>query len=578
MSGVSRLRRIAGTAGFLLSTAFFALSAEYSVSNATQFAETMSLVQPGDEIVWQDGTYDDLGSLVFEPSVQGTEALPITLRAETPGGVIFRGNTYFNLGGHYLVLSGFRFDNSDYPFSDSDTAYVIINFRAHSDLDRHAYNCRVTDCAFIAYDNPSAGGSAKWIEMYGAANRFDHNYVSGKTTRGALLVVELSDQTNQITAAHTIDSNVFADRLPGPLDNEYETVRVGTSIYSDENAHVTVEHNFFYRCSGEAEIVSNKSCENTYRNNTFVECAGSLTLRHGRGCRVEGNLFLGHGIAGSGGIRVANSDHIIVNNCMQDLAGTGYQAAFAIMYGSTNTQTNPDLLGSYGPVDNVILAHNTLVNVAEAVNYGVGKKKDRQLPPNNVTFAANIVSSTHAPLFSQEDPPTHLTNLNNIVWGASAGLAADPDLVVTNPLLAADCRGIFRPVTNSPAIGAAGTQTVLGGDLLDMDGALRPLVGRDIGADQVGSGAQPTAPLSTAEIGPGWLPLLIPAAIRITMDQTTSSISVTGTPNTRYVLETTTNLLSSWVPLMTNAADENGRLEFSDTDAAGSQQFYRTVQ
>jgi len=34
----------------------------------------------------------------------------------------------------------------------------------------------------------------------------------------------------------------------------------------------TVEQNYFYRCDGEHEVISNKSCRNLYRGNTFVEC------------------------------------------------------------------------------------------------------------------------------------------------------------------------------------------------------------------------------------------------------------------------------------------------------------------
>jgi hypothetical protein len=43
------------------------------------------------------------------------------------------------------------------------------------------------------------------------------------------------------------------------------------------------------------------------------------------------------------------------------------------------------------------------------------------------------------------------------------------------------------------------------GDLLDMDGALRPLDGRDIGADQVSVGARPIAPQTATEVGPFWM-------------------------------------------------------------------------
>ena len=554
-------------------------AAQTIVSNSTQLATALLTVQAGDEIVWKNGTYTNLGTLTFESTNNwGTEAAPITLRAETSGGVIFRGNTQIQMGGHYQVLKGFRFDNTGFPFSGSTTPSWVIQTRGHDSVDRHAYNCRVTECAIVNYDNPLSPDSSKWLEWYGATNRFDHNFVSGKRSQGALFIVELS--TSAIEAHHTIDNNVFADRTPDPAGgNEFETLRLGTSSFSDQNAHITVESNYFYRCSGEAEFVSNKSCENTYRYNMFVECAGSLCLRHGRGCLVEGNVFLGNNVLNSGGIRVVNQDHVVVNNYLQDLAGSDYQAALAIMDGTAWVTSNvsPDLSGSYVQVKNVTIAHNTIINAADPVNYGVGYGgSGRGSAPRDSTLAANIIVSTNAPLFTITHTPINITNLNNIVWGAATGLSADPELVVTNPLLlAADANGISRPDTNSPAIGAAGTEVLLSGrDMLDMDGALRPLTGRDIGADQVGLGTRPPAPVAITEAGPVWIQSSDPAAITVNPQGRTNvvgstvmlSVTATGSLPILYQwriggtnLSNTGNIegADSWALVLTNAQVAN---------------------
>jgi len=95
--------------------------------------------------------------------------------------------------------------------------------------------------------------------------------------------------------------------------------------------------------------------------------------------------------------------------------------------------------------------------------------------------------------------------LDNLVWGGATGLPANPELVASDPLLAADPEGILRPAAGSPVVDAAATQALLAGDLLDLDGALRPLTGRDIGADELFLGARPVAPLSTVEAGPLWM-------------------------------------------------------------------------
>ena len=522
--------------GFALVATFLlivpsARAADTVVSNKTQFAASLSTVVAGDAIVWKNGTYDNLSSVTFEPVNPGTDVLPITFRAETPGGVIFRGNTQLLIGGHYLVVSGFRFDNSDFPFTGTSTAGSVIQSRANSDLSRHAYNCRVTDCAIVNYDNPAATSSTKWIQWYGGTNRFDNSFISGKRTRGATFIVELNTTVSNFNAGHTIAQNVFADRPADPAAaNEFETVRVGTSEYSDQNARITVESNYFYRCSGEAEIVSNKSAENTYRYNTFIECAGSLTLRHGRGCTVEGNVFFGGNVPNSGGIRLANQDHVVVNNYMQDLAGTSYQAALAIMNGTTWTPpaATPDLSGGYVVVKDCVIAHNTIINAADPVNFGVGKGgSGRNSPPKDNTLAANLIVSSNAPLFTLTDTPVNTIYLSNMVWGAATGLPANPNIIVADPLLATDSLGVQRPSASGPAAGAAGTELLLPGDLLDMDGALRPLTGRDIGADQIGLGTSPVAPMNITNVGPTWIQSSAPPAVTTQPQGQTNAVGST---------------------------------------------------
>ncbi|HEY6167526.1 MAG TPA: polysaccharide lyase 6 family protein [Verrucomicrobiae bacterium] len=577
-AAINLVARILAVASFIAPAPV--LAADRPVTNKTQFSAVMPVVQPGDVIVWKDGIYNDQSTITFEPTNQGTALAPITLRPETPGGVTFRGNSKLAIGGHHLVVTGFRFDNSSFTFSGSNTVVSVIDFRASSTISRHAYDCRVTQCTIVNYDNPVTSDTSKWILMYGATNRFDHNFTSGKRTRGAVLVVELNAPPDQIEAAHRIDHNVFADRTPGPLLNEYETVRVGTSSYSDQNAHVIVDHNYFHQCSGEAEFVSNKSCENTYRDNTFVECAGSLTLRHGRGCLVEGNLFFGNNVTNSGGIRVCNQDHLIINNYLQDLAGTGYQAGLGLMDGTTpTTNSNPDLSGSYVQVSNVVVAHNTMVNAAESVVYGVGKGgSGRTKAPRDCTLAANILVATQSPIFTLTDTPTNITYLSNLVWGASTGLSANPGLIAANPQLSADVFGIQRPASGGPAAGTAATQSLLSGDLLDLDGALRPLTGRDIGADQIGRGSRPVAPLSATEVGPFWMqptgPVIVYPALT-SGGPVQLSIRAPGTAWARLLaVERAPGPAGTWVQFgPINEADDDGIFSVVD-DPMGANQFY----
>jgi len=516
-------------AAALVNAAPCAWALDYPVFDEDTFGDALMLVQPGDTITWQDGTYDDQDTIRFEPVTDGSAGAPITLQAQTPGGVTFRGNTRLQIGGRHLVVTGFRFDNSDYPWSDDESTGYVIQSRAHSNLDQHAYNCRVTQCAIINYDNPAETGTSKWIQWYGESNRFDHCFVSGKRLRGATFIVELNATSVGSHANHMIDNNVFVDRPPDPEDrNEFETIRTGTSDRSDQNANITVASNFFYRCSGEAEVISNKSAENYYLYNTFIECAGSLVMRHGRGCTIEGNMFFGGNVPDSGGIRLSNQDHVVLNNYLQDLAGTTWQAALAIVNGTTwNPPSNPDLGGGYVVVRDCVIAHNTIVNAEESVHYGVGDgSSGRNTPAQDNTLAANIISSTHADLFTITDPALNTTYLSNIVWGTMVGIS-DPDLVFTNPLLTADAQGVQRPSAAGPAADNAATDLLLTNDLYDLDGALRPLTNRDIGADEIALGTMPVAPLSMTNVGPSWIYTSTPPTVTSDPQSTSNAVGTT---------------------------------------------------
>ncbi|MBK7338581.1 MAG: hypothetical protein IPJ00_21695 [Saprospirales bacterium] len=95
--------------------------------------------------------------------------------------------------------------------------------------------------------------------------------------------------------------------------NGGETIRIGTSHYSLTNSNTIVEYNYFDRCNGEHEIISNKSCRNTFRYNTFFECQGTLTMRHGNETLVESNYFFGNRKPNTGGIRIINEKQKVIN-------------------------------------------------------------------------------------------------------------------------------------------------------------------------------------------------------------------------------------------------------------------------
>ncbi len=140
------------------------------------------------------------------------------------------------------------------------------------------------------FNNPNKFEQDKWVVMYGKHNRFDHSHLVGKSNAGVTMAVRLNSKES-IENHHRIDHNYFGPR-PVLGSNGGETLRIGTSHHSLNDSFTIIENNYFDRCNGEVEIISNKSGSNAIRNNTFFESRGTLTLRHGNGNVVENNVFL----------------------------------------------------------------------------------------------------------------------------------------------------------------------------------------------------------------------------------------------------------------------------------------------
>jgi poly(beta-D-mannuronate) lyase len=250
-------------------------------------------------------------------------------------------------------------------------------------------------------------------------------------TSGPTLVVWVEAQPNN----HQIDHNFFAHRAPLGR-NGGETMRIGTSDVSMNISRTLVEQNYFERCDGEAEIISNKSCENIYRGNTFVESQGCLTLRHGNRATVEGNFFFGHGRAGTGGIRVIGEDHKILNNYLEGLAGRDFQSAMPFVNGIPNSKPN-----EYFRVQRATVSSNTFVNCVQNITFGIGHAaRNRIEEPWDVTLADNVIVTNVAktPLIYFQDtarPPQRLKLHGNLLFGGTtdAGEVSATEPKVSQP-------------------------------------------------------------------------------------------------------------------------------------------------
>ncbi|WP_448248615.1 polysaccharide lyase 6 family protein [Thalassotalea agariperforans] len=345
----------------------------WQVSTQKEFKKAEQSVVAGDTIVLANGVWQDF-EILF--TAQGTAEQPITLTAETKGKVIISGQSDLRLAGEHLIVSGLVFKDGYSPRGE------VISFRQNS--SNFAYHSRVTEVVIDHFNNPNKFEQDKWVVMYGKHNRFDHSHLVGKSNAGVTMAVRLNSKES-IENHHRIDHNYFGPR-PVLGSNGGETLRIGTSHHSLNDSFTIIENNYFDRCNGEVEIISNKSGSNAIRNNTFFESRGTLTLRHGNGNVVENNVFFGNGVDHTGGIRVINADQVIRNNYMEGLTGYRFGSGFTVMNGVPNSSIN-----RYHQVKNALIENNTLVNV-DNIQLAAGSDTERSATPIDSRFYNNLVS------------------------------------------------------------------------------------------------------------------------------------------------------------------------------------------
>ena len=372
---------------------------EYLVHNQKEYAKVGKSLEAGDTVVLANGVWKDF-EILF--TGKGKEENPITLTAEDKGKVILSGQSNLRLAGEYLVVSGLVFKDGYTPSSE------VIAFRRNK--DHLANNSRVTEVVIEDFSKPERMDSDYWVGMYGKNNRFDHSHLAGKRNKGVTMAVRLNSEDSQENR-HRIDHNYFGPR-PVLGSNGGETLRIGTSHYSLTDSLTVVENNFFDRCDGEVEIISVKSGKNILRNNTFFESRGTLTMRHGNGNLIEGNVFLGNGVDHTGGIRVINADQVIRNNYLEGLTGYRFGSGFTVMNGVPNSPIN-----RYHQVVNAKIENNSFINV-EHIHLAAGSDQERSATPQDSIIADNIfyTESGKSP-FSIFDDISGITFANNVSNG-----------------------------------------------------------------------------------------------------------------------------------------------------------------
>ncbi len=399
------------------------------VTTVEEFNVAVSNARPGSVITLASGVWTD-AELVFEGN--GTEEQPITLTVEEKGAVTLEGSSNLQIAGEYLHVEGLVFVNGHTPTNS------VISFRKNR--REMASHCRLTECVIDNYNNPERQVQDYWITIYGKNNRVDHNHITGKKNLGVTMIVGLDTEGSRANN-HRIDHNYFGPR-PTYGNNGGETLRIGTSHHALENSNTVVASNYFDRCNGEHEIISNKSCQNTFRYNTFFECTGTLTMRHGNETLVDGNVFIGNGKPSTGGVRVINESQTVINNYHSGLTGYRFRGAFVMMNGVPDSPPN-----RYVPVINSTVSNNTFVN-CDHIQLGAGSDTERSMPPKSSTISDNVFyHDSGTKLFTVYDDISGITFSNNLL---SENLEPGniPGFQKADIRLVEDDRGFLIPVSD----------------------------------------------------------------------------------------------------------------------------------
>ncbi|WP_299215455.1 chondroitinase-B domain-containing protein [uncultured Aquimarina sp.] len=475
------------------------------VNNESELQTAITNATAGTTITLANGTWTDA---LININKNGTQANPVTIKAQTPGSVFFEGNSRVSMGGSYIIFEGVVFQNPSNLDVSGSIIEPVIELRDSS--NNECDHCTITNIKIDSYNGTAAQEllTFKWIIVYGQYNEISFSSFIGKYGIGSII----NDNRNATSTEFAepdftkIHHNYFADRTPvGVVNdkNDQDAIRIGNSSTSLHPSNTEVYDNLFYNWSGEVEIISNKSGENKYYNNTFRDYQGTLTLRHGDDCEVYNNFFFAENNLFSGGIRVIGEGHKVYNNYIEgvnsekpDGGNTKTAGAINVSNGQENSPLN-----RYFQVKDAIIVNNTFVNCDYGFRIGTSVSSDPvlTLPPENLVIANNIMINTEENAVDEQTAPIgnsiYEGNITqNGIWDLTTGTNNNQE--VTNGLLENGTL-YYELGTDSPAIDAAvGNYSFVTTDILNgnRSGIL------DAGAEEFNSGGS-RIPYTTEDVG-----------------------------------------------------------------------------
>lgn len=326
-------------------------------------SELLEQLSQQDTVTIKNGTYRD-----FNCKINCNNKI---IRSEPK--VYFKGNSYFEVTGSNITFDGFRFKNCS----------VKNNFKILGS------NNKILNCHFYDYSDKFE----HLILLQGKYHQIKNCEFYNINHKGlCIFLYRPDDQANYIL----IENNVFKNRNKVPNENnELEIIRIGTSHKSQSSSNSMIINNLFESCDGEIETISIKSCGNIVGNNSLINCCGSITLRHGNHNIVSLNLIDQKNKEDSAGIRISGDSHLISNNLIKNVKGSGNRGSICLIAG----QNSPKLNG-YWNVKNTKISNNYIIDCTEGFAIGVKVKSDCVKKPERISIVNNVIALDSGKVFN----------------------------------------------------------------------------------------------------------------------------------------------------------------------------------
>ncbi|MDV5169970.1 polysaccharide lyase 6 family protein [Photobacterium rosenbergii] len=410
--------------------------------------------KPGEVIIIAPGRYANLG--VVELIADG-----ITVKAEQPGTVLLTGlvqlvakgdditldSLVFTEGGPAERFGGVRLEGMRNTLQNSTFYYFNDDYEYEPDERRSEYPRYL------------------WVSLWGKDGKVLNNRFEGKQKRGTLIGIQkiIDDKADN----HLIEGNIFYSQKKNRYDelaikeairyngNSWEAIRIGDSKSSQWPSATQFVNNLLVDSDGERELISIKSGENRIAGNTIFESASMISLRHGKANVVENNVIIGNHKQDTGGIRIYDENHVVRNNYLVGLRGSGGQIAgnadvrggVVINTGIIDVKNNEKLdesvkgkeLNKQWTPKNVRVENNTLVDVEFGMVHGNqghrvslfdNSEVETIFTGDRISFRSNVVYNEGEDLQAlRADLATPLTNpsySNETYYGQVHGIDGVP--------------------------------------------------------------------------------------------------------------------------------------------------------